>query len=278
MKIMLSLQLLGRLGNHLYILSSAYSLKKKFKCDVKIILLDPKLTGYDKWCYDSYFLNVQKYFEFVITDNVVPNFTDPYEYIEYEMNDNLYISSFFQNIDYFKDDFDEIKNDLFKFEENIFNKNKMYLDNLKNDDKICAVVVRRGDYLLPNHKNFNICGKDFYEKSMSISKNKKFLFFSDDINWCKENFSHIKNTFFVEENLYGYDSDLGRKYAIESLIKISLCDSIISSNTTFGLWGYYLGKQKEEMIFPNKTNLYKYTKDTNLFLRENYKLIDSMIL
>ena len=86
--------------------------------------------------------------------------------------------------------------------------------------------------------------KDYFDYSMSkfdINKTN-FLFFSDDIDWCKENFGGKENIFFSNNT-----SD------IIDLAAITLCDHNIISNSGFGLWGAVLNKNNNRrVICPSK--------------------------
>ena len=68
------------------------------------------------------------------------------------------------------------------------------------------------------------------------------MFFSDDIDWCKENFGDKENIFFSNNT-----SD------IIDLAAITLCDHNIISNSGFGLWGAVLNKNNNRrVICPSK--------------------------
>ena len=82
--------------------------------------------------------------------------------------------------------------------------------------------------------------KKYIEKSMGIiGKHRNFLFISDDIEWCKKNFT-ARNHFFLESN------DI-----LTDLFAQSYCDDNIISNSTFGWWGAYLNKNiNKKVIYP----------------------------
>lgn len=62
----------------------------------------------------------------------------------------------------------------------------------------CAVHIRRGDYV-----NINGCiDMTYYKKAMEMLREKKnctFAFFSDDIEWVKQNFSNVEKAIFFDE-------------------------------------------------------------------------------
>ena len=138
----------------------------------------------------------------------------------------------------------EIK-EFYTFPLDVLIKAKSLVDQCKTDDrKLVSVHVRRGDYLLPLNSFFTHLSKDYFEYSMSKFnvEDNNFLFFSDDIKWCKENFGNRKNIFFSENTS-----------EIIDLAAMTLCDHNIISNSGFGLWGAVLNKNKNrKAICPSK--------------------------
>ncbi len=99
-----------------------------------------------------------------------------------------------------------------------------------------SVHVRRGDYV--NNQSFHpLLDKAWYEKAMTKFGDEKFIFFSDDIQWCREQFgdSHKycqSGSGFVDMNI------------------MSRCKGHIIANSSFSWWGAYLGGNKT--IAPKK--------------------------
>jgi hypothetical protein len=70
--------------------------------------------------------------------------------------------------------------------------------------------------------------------------NTKYFIFSDDIEWCKQNF--IGENYIFVENEEDYIS----------LYMISLCKDNINANSTFSWWGSWLNKNdNKKVIFPS---------------------------
>ena len=97
---------------------------------------------------------------------------------------------------------------------------------------------------------------EYYRSAVDlIGKEKLFFIFSDDINWCKNNFDFIENKFFIENN---------KDY--EDLILMSLCSHNIIANSSFSWWGAWLNSNPNKIIispkkwFGNKYNFHN-TKD-----------------
>ena len=87
-----------------------------------------------------------------------------------------------------------------------------------------AMHVRRGDYLT-FAGGINLLPKTYYEKNWPQSD---VLIFSDDIDWCKQNFP---KTEIVENTKPWID-----------LMLMRMCQSHVIANSTFSWWGAYGSK------------------------------------
>ena len=76
------------------------------------------------------------------------------------------------------------------------------------------------------------------------SSNVSFLFFSDDISWCKENFSK-KNVFFIEGNS-----------AIIDFTLMSKCDHNVITPSSFSWWASWLNRNKNKIIIMPEGRLF----------------------
>lgn len=151
----------------------------------------------------------------------------------------MVIDGFFQTEKYFKNDRDEII-ELFKLKdehvEYIYNKYKHLLN-----DNSCVIHVRRGDYATA--RELIILDIEYYKKAVElIGKDKQFIIFSDDINWCKSNFDFLHNKLFVEEQ-----NDLLELHIM------SLFSNHIIANSTFSWWGAWMANNSN-VIMPDPKN------------------------
>lgn len=166
--------------------------------------------------------------------------TFPFEYIDHKVNDNSIIHGFFQSEKYFKRHRDEIL-EMFKIPEIIQNVITDKYSHLLNG-RTTSIHVRRGDYLkFPNHHPVQTL--EYYLSAVDLVKDKtdKFLVFSDDIPWCKDNFK-FDNIIYIEDE----------KDYIEIYL-MSLCDNNITSNSSFGWWGAWLNRNNDKVVVgPNK--------------------------
>jgi hypothetical protein len=149
----------------------------------------------------------------------------------FRIDPNLHtdLQGYFQSEKYFDHCSGRVKTD-FTFKENIRHKVSEDLPV----GVLCSLHVRRTDYLQLAHVHTNL-QVDWYEQAFENQK-KYFgdeiipVVFSDDIDWCKENLSHLSdNTFFSDGDTY-YD-----------LCMMSFCNAHIIANSSFSWWGAYLG-------------------------------------
>jgi hypothetical protein len=145
---------------------------------------------------------------------------------------NVNLHGYFQSEKYFLDKEELILKNL-QFKRHIKERASMLITKLR--ETLCAVHVRRGDYLNLQHIHC-FPGNDYYQHAIEAiskhSKNTKFLIFSDDIEWCKS-LEIFKNCLFSEEN----DDRV-------ELCMMTLCDSHIIANSSFSWWGARLAKSK----------------------------------
>ncbi len=82
-------------------------------------------------------------------------------------------------------------------------------------------------------------GIKYYEKAVSLfPKDSLFVLCSDRIDWCKRHLSHVaKNLIFIEGNHYVHD-----------LYLMSLCNHIITGNSTFSWWAAYLNRNPNKVV------------------------------
>lgn len=147
--------------------------------------------------------------------------------IEYKKN--LLLKGYFQNTIHFDSRVREI------FVNNV-ELNKIYCRYKSILRNSVSLHVRRGDYL-KYPEVYPILGVDYYTKALEhIGKVDNILVFSDDIEWCKDNFS--KKFIFVE-NISDW----------ESLYLMSLCSYNIIANSSFSWWGAYLNP-KDIVVAP----------------------------
>ncbi len=177
--------------------------------------------------------------------------------------DNTNLLGHFQSEKYFYDNKEEIKED-FTFSSRI-RKNALSLIR-KNDPKseeVVAVHVRRGDYI-KNSQKHTVLSRNYYFKAMKLFLSKvSFMFFSDDIRWCKNNIRGPKISYSESKN------------DVVDLCAMSMCNHNIIANSSYSWWGAYLNQNKNKIVIspakwfgPQYSNL-----DTRDLIPENWKTI-----
>jgi hypothetical protein len=245
---MIYTRLKGGLGNMLFQIAATYSIALEKNTTPSFYNLDGQLTylnnekGFNPKLNHSFeYKNLNGFNN--LTTSTPPNGTPVYRYPFHYQNiqtqgDNFIVDGFFQSEKYFIKHEKEIK-ELFKPTENILNLiSEKYSDYLKN--KTTAVHVRRGDYV--KHRNIHPPQDlQYYRNSISLTEYDKILVFSDDLSWCKNNF--IGDEFIFIE---------GEKDYVE-LYLMSMCDNVITSNSSFSWWGAWLNNNpNKKVIGPKK--------------------------
>lgn len=219
----------GRLGNQLFQIAAMLSAAVKNGS----VMSANWYCNYTKKDMRQFFKNAYS----LCSDSVKPNFTyqEPaFTYQELPKNKSMNLHGYFQSEKYF-----EGIQDLVRF---YFEPTDFVIEKLKSKygnifDNSCAVHVRRGDFV--GNKTHQVCDLNYYNRAIELIKSKtqidNFLIFSDDITWCKANFS---STFhFIDGNL-----------DVEDLFLISMAKNQIISNSSFSWWGAWLNKNPDKII------------------------------
>jgi hypothetical protein len=170
------------------------------------------------------------------------------DYIEIpRIADHANLHGFFQNEKYFQNCREEVIKSFSPFTEV---ENKIKARNKGLFENRCSIHVRRGDYIKHSEVHLNL-GMDYYREAIKVMKAKghrKFLVFSDDLDWCKNNF---KNEFSIWGTTDFVFSDRNTAN-YEDLFLMTFCDSHIIANSTFSWWGAWLGKNPNKIVISPK--------------------------
>ena len=84
----------------------------------------------------------------------------------------------------------------------------------------------------------------------TVVANPTYFIFSDDIEWCENNFSFLNNVVFVTHEY------AGKKFSSYLQLMIN-CKHYIIPNSTFAWWAVWLNKGKDKIVIaPNKWYTY----------------------
>jgi hypothetical protein len=217
-----NLEKFGRLGNQLFQISAVFSHARR--------------NGFDyifpEWSYNKYLDKP------IPTSNVTYNLqryreNDAFTYSRI-IGDNIDLTGYFQNEMYFSDYREAIK-DLFEPNSNI----KDLVNSSLPQGRLTSIHVRRGDYIkFPNHHP--IIDHSYYTKAIDMLKDQTdhYIVFSDDIEWCKNN--------FPSSFMFSSERD-----EFVDLYKMSLCENHIIANSSFSWWGSYLSRKLGKVIAPD---------------------------
>jgi hypothetical protein len=271
----INVKLSGGLGNQLFQYALGRSLATKYSCALNI-----DTTWYNNTPEGSTpraplieYLNINANFienvaaqEIFIQQKIWRKFFSKkiilekkyFKYDESIMNKKppVYIDGYWQSYKYFENIRHCLLNEITP--KMVGSPNYIQLETMiKKTKNPIAIHVRRGDYITSESasKVHGALTIDYYKNAINEIKKKTetqtFFFFSDEINWVKENLGNQDNYYYIEPNC-------NKDSAIQELYLMSLCKDFIIANSTFSWWGAWLGTNKDKVvIFPEKwmTNL-----------------------
>ncbi len=219
-----------RLGNQLFMIAAAYSLSIDYNDTIVL----------PEWKYSPIFKNFN-----IKTLNKKMNFHNFYNEENYGFHYNkilykndLLLNGYFQSEKYFVENKIKI-HELFLPNDNLIKDLTNKFPELINKEKTCAIHIRRTDYLTKQEYH-PVLPISYYTKAINMIGDNKFVFFSDDIEWCKSMFTN-EDFIFIESQT-----------DIEDLIMMSLMENNIIANSSFSWWGAWLNKNKNKTVIAPK--------------------------
>ncbi len=153
-----------------------------------------------------------------------------YHPFECKPSQSIYLDGYWQSEQYFTD----IRTTLLK-DINLDLISKFRHATLFPSDQTVAVHIRRGDYI--KQKSSQALSVEYVNNAMAeFGNNYDFMFFSDDIEWCKETFAG-DNICFANNQ-----SDL------QDLKQMSQAAHNIIANSTFSWWSAWLNKNEGQRV------------------------------
>jgi hypothetical protein len=209
----------GRFGNQLWQIASTIGIAIKNNQDF----------GFSEWEYQKYFEHSLPLYNQKKPTRRVPELSSGYvdttlkDFVDHDLQ------GYFQSYKYFEHCKDLIE----YFFEPIIETNDHGLDQI-------AIHVRRTDYLSLGHIHPNLT-MDYYNKAMKLFPGKEFKIFSDDIEWCKQNFDNDTCTFVIENP---------QNDPVLDFFYMSKHAGFIIANSSFSWWAAWLAKDKP-VVSPN---------------------------
>ncbi|MBQ3726635.1 MAG: alpha-1,2-fucosyltransferase [Selenomonadaceae bacterium] len=241
--------IMGGIGNQLYQYAAGRRLAHKLKTKLKL-----DVSFYERDNLRPYALNLF---------NVKENFATPEEisslkkciepradvFMPEVLNypDNVFLYGYWQNEKYFADIADILRRE-FTLKNPLGAAAQYWKEKILAAENSVSLHVRLGDFVYsPRNANlhyFAIPSLDYYGECLEILKreykNLTLFIFSDNLNWCKENFRFEFPTEFVEGD--GLQD-------VEELYLMSICRHNVTSKSTFSRWGAWLNQNPDKKIF-----------------------------
>lgn len=229
-----SLGNMGRMGNAMFEIAASvgYGIKHNMP------YVFPEWNGFKSFKYP-----------FPIVQNTgFPIYREPhFHYTEIPKMENVDLFGYWQSKKYWEHCEDFIRE--------IFEPTDVIKDSIiKLDGNTCALHIRRGDYLRLKdyHTNLPI---EYYKEGMRLVGADRNIIFSDDIEWCKENFPDCE---FVSTG----DS-------MVDFFTMVQCKNFIMANSSWSWWASYLSLHQDKKIIAPKRwfaekNAHAQTKDLYL--------------
>ena len=254
---MIKVRLNGGLGNQLFQYAFAYSLVKSgydVNLDASAFNTSAAHNGLELDEYDikieisnrlsvmerlKYKLAIKsQYFDKVLKGVIVEKSIGFDSQLTRPPADSL-IAGYFQSEKYFKSHRDELIQQIGlpqRLCSSICNQIKVIQESFC----VTSVHIRRGDYLsFP--EIYRVCDADYFNRAIHLinrsSPYNRFIFFSDDMIWVKNNFSH-PDFMFAD----------GNNSPKQDLYLMSLCNNHIISNSSFSWWGAWLNRRPDKII------------------------------
>lgn len=129
---------------------------------------------------------------------------------------------YLQGEEYFKESSEDIKR--------LFRKDVMLINRI-------AIHVRRGDYV-NNPFYVDLMSTGYYEYAMAEFPYEKFLVFSDDINWCKDQDIFYRCEFSEGNEMDDFNAMAG-------------CRGHVIANSSYSWWAAYIAPKTKKVVAPN---------------------------
>ena len=156
------------------------------------------------------------------------------------INNDTYLVGYWQDVEYIKP-VDAIIRNSFKFRKALTQKNTETVEFAQNRASV-GVHIRRCDYV-GNMGLGGICDDRYYAQAIEYMnrniENPVFIFFSDDIQWCRDKYTNLDAVFV--------DWNVGENSYIDMQL-MSLCKHNIVANSTFSWWGAYLNSNQDKVV------------------------------
>lgn len=262
----------GGMGNQMHQFAYGYFLSNKINAklllDVSFYSINPTTINVTSRNYMLHIFNISNCINSIYSNRWIIKIVKHFKIVEYFF-EKIFKVQYVFNIDFtIKEEcstivlvylFGKLEN-YEEYKEGIthaLNINKEYIDKSKaiinkfngENKEVIIVHIRRTDYLLSNSVHI-VLDKSYYESAIKIMRQRVikpiFYFIGDDKQWIKSNFDFKNNEDFISS--FNQKDDM-----IVDFTMLTICNHVITSNSTFSWWGSYLNNQKNKIIIaPSK--------------------------
>jgi Glycosyl transferase family 11 len=284
---MIIIRMLGGLGNQLFQYAAGKCLAHRRQTELKLDLsafTEDKLRDFDlsglqvtagfasendtRQLLPSHTL--EKAFQYLRPPGKRTYYREPFFHFDenfVKLGSHVLLKGYFQSEKYFTPVKDIIRKE-FVVKPELIGGVTLYGQALLSENSV-AVHIRRGDYTdKPLAEYHGILPVDYYTKAIDLVKEKlfgvKFYFFSDHINWVKENLP-IPGATYVSGEI--------SKNHFEDLYLMSQCRHHIIANSSFSWWGAWLNTNPGKIVIAPKQWFNKGPKDTQDLVPEGWMRI-----
>jgi hypothetical protein len=239
---MIAAETMGRLGNQMFIVAATHSLAidnddiAAFSFRVNCVTLPTEKQT--KIHRSTVFRKVKYLEDFSFATHIYHEKPD-HSYNPIPYKENLYLKGYFQSEKYFKHNKKEIL-ELFSPISQINSLFEKKYKDIIEDDNAVSVHIRRGDYLKYSDFHANIGKSKYYQEAMENFPDSRFVFISDDIDWCKETFGNKDNVFIDKQD------------DVLDLYLMSKITNNIIANSSFSWWGAWLNQNENKKVVAPK--------------------------
>ena len=252
---MITVEMLGGLGNQLFRYAAGRSLAQKHKTG---LILDVshyekyKLRTFELGCFNikAEVRNSTDIFTRIATGALKffpgqKTYREKYYHFDsgfFDLPDGTYLSGYFQSEKYFSPIALQLKKELTLKTMTLIT--KKLLKEITSTNSV-SVHVRRGDYAdnPATQKLHGICPPEYFHKAFTLIEKKindpHYYFFSDEIAYVKKNMEMKRKSFYVAASPVG---------PAEDLILMSRCKHNIIVNSTFGWWAAWLNPNPHKIV------------------------------
>lgn len=249
----------GGLGNQMFQYAFYLALKKRFPLSLFLFEMEEALHCHGGYCLDKICkvrtAKIEQRYQYTKlhlpwllekTHHVCQKNSLQYEPAYFNRKYPILIfDGYWQSEKYFYSIKNQVR-ETFSFEKTLLNERSKELANIISSGNYISVHIRRGDYLSLSDY-FGLCTLDYYLKAIETLRGNidkpRFVFFSDDIDWTRNNIP-INNSIYVDWNK--------GKDCWQDMYLMSHCKHNIIANSSFSWWGAWLNNNPRKIVIAPK--------------------------